>query len=167
MSWSGAGCRQIPLRSRVAHNLGADLEDATGPGATAFQWLYLHRGQLMITPPRQPDTLIAKAMLAAAIEQGAQPATADELAALERLIAHAQRDSGQSRIVADFLLAWWNAGSCGGFDLTSVWALDSAIVADMTVVFGLIGRVNHYPDRMGYEAEFTNLVRTWRPELDR
>ena len=121
----------------------------------------------MITPPRQPDALIAKAMLAAAIEQGAQPATADELAALERLLAHAQRDSGQSRIVADFLLAWWNADSCGGFDLTSLWTLDSAIVADMTVVFGLIARVNRYPDRMGYEAEFTNLVRTWRPELDR
>lgn len=121
----------------------------------------------MITPPRQPDALIAKAMLAAAIEQGTQPATADELAALERLLAHAQRDSGQSRIVADFLLAWWNADSCGGFDLTSLWALDAAIVADMTVVFGLIARVNRYPDRMGYEDEFTNLVRTWRPELDR
>lgn len=48
----------------------------------------------MITPPRQPDALIAKAMLAAAIEQRAQPATADELSALERLLAHAQRDSG-------------------------------------------------------------------------
>lgn len=121
----------------------------------------------MINPPRQLDALIAKAMLAAAIEQGAQPATADELAALERLLAHGQRDSGQSRSVADFLLAWWNADSCGGFDLTSLWALDAAIVADMVVVFGLIARVNRYPDRMGYEAEFTNLVRTWRPELDR
>lgn len=121
----------------------------------------------MITPSMQPGALIARAMLAAAIEQGAQTATADELSALERLLAHAQRDSGQSRIVADFLLAWWNADSCGGFDLTSLWSLDAAIVADMTAVFGLIARVNRYPDRMGYEAEFTNLVRTWRPKLDR
>ena len=41
-----------------------------------------------------------------------------QAAALERLIDIAQRDTGQSRRVADFLLAWWNAGECGGFDLT-------------------------------------------------
>lgn len=36
-----------------------------------------------------------------------------EKSALERLITIAQRDTGQSRRVADFLLAWWNAGQCG------------------------------------------------------
>lgn len=36
-----------------------------------------------------------------------------ERAALERLLGHAQRDTGQSRRVADFLLAWWNAANCG------------------------------------------------------
>jgi hypothetical protein len=35
-------------------------------------------------------------------------------AALERLIQVAQGDTGQSRIVANFLLAWWNAEECGG-----------------------------------------------------
>jgi hypothetical protein len=120
----------------------------------------------MITPPRQPDAVIAKAMLAAAVDHASQPATAEELAALDRLLAHAQRDSGQSRVVADFLLAWWNSGSCGAFDLTSLWSLDTAIVADMTVVFGLIGRVHRYPDSMGYEAEFRAVVRAWRPELE-
>ena len=30
-------------------------------------------------------------------------------AALDRLIGIAQRDTGQSRKVANFLLAWWNA----------------------------------------------------------
>ena len=30
-----------------------------------------------------------------------------ERQALERLIGHTKRDSGQSRRVADFLLAWW------------------------------------------------------------
>jgi hypothetical protein len=48
-------------------------------------------------------------------------------AALERLIEMAQGDTGQSRIVANFLLAWWNAAECGGFDLTDVWAVDTAI----------------------------------------
>ena len=42
---------------------------------------------------------------------------------LERLIGIAQSDTGQARRVADFLLAWWNAGSCGGFDLTNLWVL--------------------------------------------
>lgn len=120
----------------------------------------------MITPPRQPGAVIAKAMLAAAVDQAPQQASPDELAALERLLAHAQRDSGQSRVVADFLLAWWNSGSCGAFDLTSVWSLDTAIVADLTVVFGLIGRLHRYPDSMGYEAEFKAVVRAWRPELE-
>jgi hypothetical protein len=39
------------------------------------------------------------------------------LAALDRLLAIAQADTGQSRRVANFLLAWWNAGECGGFHL--------------------------------------------------
>jgi hypothetical protein len=33
--------------------------------------------------------------------------------ALNRLIEIAQGDTGQCRIVADFLLAWWNADECG------------------------------------------------------
>ncbi len=91
--------------------------------------------------------------------------TTREHEALTRLLDIAARDTGQSRRVADFLLAWWNSGSCGAFDLTSLWALDAAIVADMTVVFGLIGRVHRYPDRLGYEAEFKAIVQAWRPEL--
>ncbi|HDR9128347.1 TPA: hypothetical protein QDB31_005442 [Burkholderia vietnamiensis] len=89
----------------------------------------------------------------------------NEKAALERLIEIARRDTGQSRRVADFLLAWWNAGQCGGFDLTTAWGVDDAIAADMVTVFGLIVRVNNYPDTLGYEAEFNAIVREWRPEL--
>ncbi|MCB2023631.1 MAG: hypothetical protein KDG56_02430 [Ottowia sp.] len=104
-------------------------------------------------------------MLAAAAETPPAAITTEEVAALERLLAHARRDSGQSRRVADFLLAWWNTGSCGAFDLTSLWALDTDIVADMTTVFGLIGRVHRYPDSLGYETEFKAIVQAWRPEL--
>jgi hypothetical protein len=49
--------------------------------------------------------------------------TTDQKASMERLIAIAQSDTGQARRVADFLLAWWNAGECRGFDLTNLWAL--------------------------------------------
>jgi hypothetical protein len=83
----------------------------------------------------------------------------NEKAALERLIEIARRDTGQSRRVADFLLAWWNAGACGSFDLTTLWGVDDAIAADMVTVFGLIARVNKYPDALGYETEFKAIVR--------
>ena len=58
----------------------------------------------------------------------------EEQAALDRLIAIAQGHTGQSKCVADFLLAWWNSASCGGFDLTILWGVDSAIAKDMAVV---------------------------------
>jgi len=89
----------------------------------------------------------------------------EEVAALSRLIHIAQGDTGQSRRVADFLLAWWNAGSCGGFDLTTLWGLDSDIAGDMVTVFALIARVSSYPDGLSYEADFKAIVRAWRPEL--
>lgn len=92
-------------------------------------------------------------------------ANEEETAALERLIQVAQGDTGQSRRVADFLLAWWNAASCGAFDLTTLWGLDTGIAKDMVTVFGLVAKVNQYPDSLGYEEPFKRIVREWRPEL--
>ena len=84
-------------------------------------------------------------------------------AALERLIAHAKRDTGQSRRVANFLLAWWNARTCGSFDLTDLWAVDDDIREDMTTVFAYVGAENKYPDTLGYGPDFETIVRLWRP----
>lgn len=89
----------------------------------------------------------------------------NEREALERLIGHAKPDSGQSRRVANFLLAWWNAESCGGFDLTDLRAVDDSISADMVTVFGLIARTGRHPDDLGYGEDFQSLVESWRPEL--
>lgn len=50
-------------------------------------------------------------------------------AAFERLLSVAQGDTHQSRYAANFLLAWWNAGSLGGFDRTDLFGVDSAIAA--------------------------------------
>ncbi len=94
-----------------------------------------------------------------------QATTEPGAAALQRLLRIAQQDTGQSRRVADFLLAWWNAGTCGGFDLTDLWAVDAEIAADMVAVIGLIARVHSYPDRLGYSEQFEALVREWRPAL--
>ena len=89
----------------------------------------------------------------------------DEESAFHRLIAIAQSDTGQSRRVADFLLAWWNAGECGGFDLTSLWGVDASIAEDMVIVFGYVAHMHSYPDALGYNDQFQSIVRTWRPEL--
>lgn len=91
--------------------------------------------------------------------------TDNERGALERLIAHARHDSGQSRHVADFLLSWWNAGTCGGFDMTTMWECDDELIEDMLTVFGFVGRTNVYPDTLGYKKDFEEIVREWRPEL--
>ena len=87
-----------------------------------------------------------------------------ERVALQRLIEHAKGDTGQSRRAADFLLAWWNAGQCGGFDMTNLWSVDAEIAADMTTVFGLVARCHIYPDSLGYEEDFQSIVRQWRPD---
>ena len=88
----------------------------------------------------------------------------EEHEALNRLLVIAQGNTGQSRIVADFLLAWWNAGTCGAFDITSTWALDDAIVRDVLIVCGLAFRCrsgwrqlpwpvdDNYPGRLKADA---------------
>lgn len=87
-------------------------------------------------------------------------------AALERLIGHAKRDSGQSRRCADFLLAWWNAAQCGGFDFTTMWGCDDEIVADMVLVFTWVAaHTGEYPNDLGYSKDFAAIIANWRPEL--
>jgi hypothetical protein len=83
--------------------------------------------------------------------------------ALERLLDIARGDTGQSRKVANFLLAWWNAGECGGFDLTDLWGVDTAIAVDMLRVFALLAACRQYPDALGYGEQFEAIVRIWRP----
>lgn len=85
--------------------------------------------------------------------------------ALERLLAVAARATGQSRRVADFLLAWWNSGSCGAFDITTAWGLDDTLVEDLITVLALAVRGGSYPDALGYEEGFKRVLHGWRPEL--
>lgn len=88
-----------------------------------------------------------------------------EVDALDRLIRIAKSDTGQSRRVADFLLAWWNAANCGGFDLTNLWNVDADIAIDMQTVFGLVARIHAYPDSIGLKKDFEKIIAQWRPEL--
>lgn len=118
----------------------------------------------MTQPPTSPFSQIPADALA---EIMAAPAhvTGDENAALGRLLRVAQSNTGQSRKCADFLLAWWNAGSCGAWDPTDLWGLDAALAADVLTVLGLIARRQNYPDTHGYGDEFRALVAQWRPHL--
>lgn len=87
------------------------------------------------------------------------------IAALKRLVTIAKSNTGQARRVADFLLAWWNAGSCGSFDLTNLWAVDGEVADDMVTVFRLIADYQEYPTAYGLGKDFEQIVAEWRPEL--
>lgn len=116
-------------------------------------------------PPPMQAPVISPSDFAALAGGARRQLVAQDVEALNRLINIAKGDTGQGRRVADFLLAWWNAGECGSFDLTNLWAVDAAIAADMVTVFGLIARVGSYPDKLGYEADFKDIIRAWRPEI--
>lgn len=85
--------------------------------------------------------------------------------ALSRLVALAMDDTSGGKAAADFLLAWWNAGDLGGFDLTKLWLLDDLAATDMIQVFAFIARHNVYPDVVMDRAEIAALVTRWRPDV--
>jgi hypothetical protein len=83
----------------------------------------------------------------------------------ERLLRIARGDTHQSRRVANFILAWWNADSLGGFDLADLFAVDAAIAADMAQVFNHVASLSvaEYPNE--YRAEIEAVIAQWRPEI--
>lgn len=86
--------------------------------------------------------------------------------ALDRLLDVANRDTGQSRRVADFLLSWWNADICGGWNPVDLWGLDPALRVDiLRVIIYLATPGACYPDTLGYKAAFERLVHERRPHL--
>lgn len=85
--------------------------------------------------------------------------------AIVRLINVASAPTGQGRKAANFLLAWWDADSCGGFNLADLATVDLEITADMLAVIGMIALNHAYPDELGYAKQFECLARYWRPNL--
>jgi hypothetical protein len=82
--------------------------------------------------------------------------------ALERLLQIARRDTGQSRRVANFLLAWYNAEENGGWDPTDLWNVDDAIAADMLTALHFIRDAHCYPDTLGLADEIRTVWSLWR-----
>ncbi len=84
------------------------------------------------------------------------------LEALGRLCAIARRDTGQSRRVANFLLAWHNAQENGGWDPTDLWNVDTAVAEDLLIVLKLASESRRYPGDLGFEPEMQAIWQLWR-----
>lgn len=108
-----------------------------------------------------PKSALAQSSLEllAALSRRPAPPTDEELQVLDKLVQMAQEPTtGQRRRVAQFLLAWWDAPTFGGFDLTQAWGLDHQIALDMAVVFAMIIRTHAYPDQLGYGPAFERII---------
>jgi len=84
------------------------------------------------------------------------------LEALGRLRAIGKRDTGQSRRVANFLLAWHNAEENGGWDPTDLWNVDTAVAQDLLTVLKLASESRRYPGDLGFEPENNAIWQLWR-----
>ncbi len=84
------------------------------------------------------------------------------LEALGRLFEIAQRDTGQSRRVADFLLAWHNAEENRGWNPIDLWNVDGAVADDMMAVLLLIRGQHVYPDQIGFADQIQRVWERWR-----
>lgn len=89
----------------------------------------------------------------------------DVRSAVGRLIVIAKSDTGQSRRVADFLLAWWNGADLGHFPIEHLWNVDRAISADMVTIIAYLAQqpCAVYANAFGFDDEITDLARSWRP----
>lgn len=91
-------------------------------------------------------------------------------AALARLIPIAMSDTGQSKRVADFLMAWWNGPDLGHFQIADIFALDVAIANDITTVIGFLGQNDRgavYIDSLGFAEEMQDIIALWRSPAPR
>lgn len=85
-------------------------------------------------------------------------------AAVARLLDIARSDTGQSRRVANFLLAWWNGPELGHFEIADLFGVDNAIAADITTVIGFLGQHPGaiYIDTLGFRDDIQEIVAVWR-----
>lgn len=86
------------------------------------------------------------------------------LAALTRLIPIAMSDSGQSRRVANFLMAWWNGPELGHFEIADLFGLDVAVANDIATIVGYLGQRPGaiYIDALGFAEEMQDIIALWR-----
>lgn len=88
-----------------------------------------------------------------------------EYAALMRLLRLAVNDTPAARCAADFVLAWWNAQDCGGFDFATLSDLSRHQREDVLTAMAYFARAGHGPQTLGLTQELEHIVRQWRPHL--
>ncbi|MEO8130205.1 MAG: hypothetical protein ABJF23_33530 [Bryobacteraceae bacterium] len=84
------------------------------------------------------------------------------LEALGRLCTILRRDTGQSRRVANFLLAWHNAEENGGRDPSDLWNVDAAVADDLLIILKLASESRRYSGDLGFEPEISAIWQLWR-----
>ena len=87
---------------------------------------------------------------------------AEGLQALERLFRIAASDTGQSRRVANFLLAWHNTEENGGWDPIDLWNVDEKIADDMLSALALIRERHAYAEELGFRSQMEAVWEQWR-----
>ncbi len=104
------------------------------------------------------------------------------LAALGRLLAIAQHDTGLSPGGADVLFDRWTVRACGSFGPTDLWAeqpevpraaapgtaaegVESAIAVNILAVMDLVTHHHEYPTACRLRADSGRLAELWRPAL--
>ncbi|QIX19760.1 hypothetical protein FOB41_00880 [Agrobacterium pusense] len=86
--------------------------------------------------------------------------------ALEKLLNVAHGDTGQSRRVANFILAWWNADVHGGFNLADLADVDRDVCEDMVTVFTFVAREEDLVYPVAYKPQIIQIIRRWRADVE-
>ncbi|MFC3693087.1 DUF7673 family protein [Chenggangzhangella methanolivorans] len=94
------------------------------------------------------------------------PSGVEAYGALARLLDVAITDTGQGRRCANFVLAWWNAGQNGGFDLSDLWNVDDRLTSDMTTVFAYVARTPGGTYPVDYRDEIERVIALHRPAAE-
>lgn len=93
--------------------------------------------------------------------------------ALETLISVAKGDTGQSSVIASFLLSWWNASFYGGFGMNQLWALDTTLKNHVLMMIDYIANNQDYPDcirqqnggELNYSDDLRLIAKKWHEKF--
>ena len=85
-----------------------------------------------------------------------------EQQAIDLLLETATSHRPDARQAANFLLAWWHAHSCGGFDLQDLRQLGPRSGEQIVEILDLIWDVECGPEHLGRSQDFKDLIAKWR-----
>lgn len=77
---------------------------------------------------------------------------------LDHLLGMAKGNTPQAERAGRFLLAWYDADGCGGFDLTDLWEMDNATLRACTVVFLWVASHRATPADVGFTADLNAVL---------